>query len=48
MDPFLWHAWIGAIAIPLAIVMAIAFFLEQYQQRQDRADGVLLSWDDLR
>jgi hypothetical protein len=48
MDPFLGHAWIGAIAIPLAIVMAIAFVLEQYQQRQDRMDGVLLSWDDLR
>lgn len=48
MDPFLGHAWIAAIAIPLAIVMAIAFVLEQYQQRQDRVDGVLLSWDDLR
>jgi hypothetical protein len=48
MDPFLGHAWIGAVAIPLAIVMAIAFVLEQYQQRQNRVDGVLMAWDDLR
>jgi hypothetical protein len=48
MDPILGHAWIGAIAIPLAIVMAIAFLVERYQRRRDRADGVVMSWDDLR
>jgi hypothetical protein len=48
MDPILGHAWIGAIAIPLAMVMVIAFVCEQYQQRRDRADGVLMSWAGLR
>lgn len=48
MDPILGHAWIAAIALPLAIVMAVAFIVEHHQRRRDRVDGVLMSWDDLR
>jgi hypothetical protein len=29
-------------------MMAVAIFVEQMRRRRDRADGVLMSWDDLR
>lgn len=48
MDPVVGHAWIWALLVPLGIMMAVAIFGEQRQRRRDRADGVVMSWDDLR
>lgn len=48
MDPTLSPAWIGALVVPMAVMMTIAFLAEQGKRRRDRADGVLLSFDDLR
>lgn len=48
MDPTLSPAWIGALVVPMAVMMTIAFFVERGKRRRDRADGVLLSFDDLR
>ncbi len=48
MDPTLSPAWIGALVVPVAIMMAVAFFVDRGQRQRDRADGVLLSFDDLR
>ncbi|WP_099039900.1 hypothetical protein [Mycobacterium neglectum] len=48
MDPKLSPALIMAIVAPLLIIMAIAVVVERIQRRRDHADGVLMSWDDLR
>ena len=48
MDPKLSPTLIMAIVLPLLIVMAIAVVVERVQRRRDHADGVLISWDDLR
>lgn len=48
MDPTLSPALIGALVVPMAIMMTIAYAVERRQRRRDRADGVLLSFDDLR
>jgi hypothetical protein len=48
MDPKLSPTLMMALVVPLLIVMAIAFVVERYQRRRDNADGVLMSWDDLR
>ncbi len=48
MDPRLSPFWIVGISVPLAILMAVALLAEQSQRRRDRADNVLMSWDDLR
>jgi hypothetical protein len=48
MDPKLSPTLIMAIAVPMLIIMAVAFVVERYQRRRDREDGVLMSWDDLR
>lgn len=48
MDPLVGHAWIWALLVPLGIMMAVAIFGEQRQRRRDRAEGVVISWDDLR
>ncbi|WP_027331845.1 hypothetical protein [Mycolicibacterium tusciae] len=37
-----------AILVPVLIVMAIAIVVERFQRRRDHADGVLVSFDDLR
>ncbi|MDQ2637032.1 MAG: hypothetical protein M3Y83_09170 [Actinomycetota bacterium] len=41
-------ALIGALVVPMVIMMTIAYAVERRQRRRDRADGVLLSFDDLR
>jgi hypothetical protein len=48
MDPRLSPALIVALVVPLVIMMAVAIVVELSQRRRDRADGVLISWDDLR
>ena len=48
MDPKLSPTLIMAIAAPLLIMMVIAIVVERFQRRRDRADGVLMSFDDLR
>lgn len=48
MDPKLSPTLIMAIVAPLLMMMAIAIVVERYQRRRDHADGVLMSWDDLR
>jgi hypothetical protein len=48
MDPRLSSFWILAVSVPLAILMAVALLAEQSQRRRDRAENVLMSWDDLR
>jgi len=48
MDPVVGYAWIWALLVPLGIMMAVAILGEQRQRRRDRAEGVLMSWDDLR
>lgn len=48
MDPGLSPVWIVAICVPLAILMAVALVSGQLQRRRDRADNVLMTWDDLR
>ena len=48
MDPILGHAWIWALLVPIGIMMAVAILGEQRQSRRDRADGVVMSWEDLR
>lgn len=48
MDPVVGHAWIWALLVPLGIMMAVAIFGEQRQRRRDRAEGVVMSWEDLR
>ncbi len=48
MDPRLSPVWIIAVSVPLAILMAVALVAEQSRRRRDRADDVLMSWDDLR
>jgi hypothetical protein len=48
MDPRLSPVWIVAVSVPLAILMAVALLAEQSQRRRDRAENVLVTWDDLR
>jgi hypothetical protein len=48
MDPKLSPALIAAIVVPMLIMMAIAIVVERFQRGRDRADGVVMSWDDLR
>jgi hypothetical protein len=48
MDPKISPTLITALVVPLLIMMAIAFVVERYQRRRDNADGVIMSWDDLR
>jgi len=48
MDPRSSPTVIMAIVVPLLIMMAIAIIVERSQRRRDRADGVLMAWDDLR
>jgi hypothetical protein len=48
MDPALSPALIGVLLVPLVIMMAAAIVTEQWQRRRDRADDVLMTWDDLR
>jgi hypothetical protein len=48
MDPLMGHAWIWALLVPLGIMMAVAIFGEQRQRRRDRAEGVVMSFGDLR
>ncbi|MDA4110198.1 hypothetical protein MHOL44478_23480 [Mycobacterium holsaticum DSM 44478] len=48
MDPTLSPALISALVVPMAIMMTVAYVVERRQRRRDRADGVLLSFDDLR
>lgn len=48
MDPTLSPAWIAALVVPMATMMTIAYFVERGKRRRDRADGVLLTFDDLR
>lgn len=48
MDPKFSPVFIGALFVAVAVMMAVAIFVEQKRRRRDRADGVLMSWDDLR
>lgn len=48
MDPTLSPAWIGVLVVPMAVMMALAYVVERRQRRRDHADGVLMSFDDLR
>ncbi len=48
MDERFNPAFIGALFVAVAMMMAVAIFVEQMRRRRDRADGVLMSWDDLR
>jgi hypothetical protein len=48
MDPKLSPVWIGAIVVPMLVMMAVAIVVDLHQRRRDRVDGVLMSWDDLR
>ena len=48
MDPVLGHAWIWALLVPLGLMMAFAILGERRQRRRDRAEGVVMSFDDLR
>ncbi|MGV0644591.1 hypothetical protein ABQE44_14425 [Mycolicibacterium sp. XJ2546] len=48
MDPTLSPAWIGVLVVPMAVMMALAYVVERRQRQRDHADGVLLSFDDLR
>jgi hypothetical protein len=48
MDPKVSAFWIVAVSMPLAILMAVALLAEQSRRRRDRAENVLVSWDDLR
>ncbi|MFI5508989.1 hypothetical protein ACIA48_16080 [Mycobacterium sp. NPDC051804] len=48
MDPVLGHAWIWALVVPLGLMMAFAIFGERRQRRRDRAEGVVMSFGDLR
>ena len=48
MEALVGHAWIWVLLVPLGIMMAVAIFGEQRQRRRDRAEGVVMSWGDLR
>ena len=48
MDPRFSPAFIGGIVLAVVALMAVAIIAEQWRRRQDRSDGVLASWDDLR
>ncbi len=48
MDPRLSPTWIAAIFAAVALMMLVAIVTEQWRRRRDRADGVLIAWDDLR
>lgn len=48
MDPVVGNIWIWALLVPLGIMMAVAICGEQRQRRRDRAEGVVMSFDDLR
>jgi len=48
MDPKFSPALIGILVLAVVFLMAVAFVAEQWRRRQDRADGVLMAWDDLR
>ena len=48
MDPKFSPVFIGVLVVAVAAMMAVAILVERMRRRRDRADGVLMSWDDLR
>jgi len=48
MDPKLSPVFMGALVLAVLALMGAAIVAEQWRRRQDRFDGVLLTWDDLR
>jgi hypothetical protein len=48
MDQRFSPFFIGGAVLAIAVLMAVAIVAEQWRRRQDRSDGVLASWDDLR